>query len=105
MKPASPRTRAAIVADYTAGMSSIAVARKYGRSSTAVLRYVKAAGVGRSPEEAKARQREYREARLAEEARGLAAEEAREEAALVYDGGWELRGLVKYPLFPEQRSA
>lgn len=97
MKPPTAGKKAAMVADYAAGMSSIAVARKHSSSSTAVLRYVREAGVGRSHEEAKARQRELREAAAAKEARRQARIrrylEAREEAENTLTGGhWTPNG-------------
>lgn len=86
-KRPTPETIAAIVADYAAGMSTPAVAKKWGVGTASAHRFVKAAGVNRSRTNA-----------AANAARAL-------EVELAYSGGWYVRGGVRYPLFPEQRSA
>lgn len=62
MKRPSAETKAAILADYTAGMSTTAVARKYGVSSNTAHRYVHQAGIARSLRGAKAVERAKRQA-------------------------------------------
>lgn len=74
--------RDAVVDEYAAGGSSTEVARKHGVSVSTVVAWSRAAGV---------------------EIRSVGAPASDE--TLAYIGGWERRGLVSYPLFPEQRSA
>lgn len=71
--PIDPKTRAIVLADYVAGMSSISVAQKWGISSSAVLRYAREAGVIRSHAKAKALAKTRR---ATAEARALEAEVA-----------------------------
>jgi transposase-like protein len=69
--------RRAAVADYQRGDESLAVvAARYGVSKTTLHEWVK----GRTARRAWCEEDAYR-------------------------GGWELRGGVRYPLFPERRSA
>ena len=62
MSRPSAETKAAILADYAAGMSTGAVARKYGVSSNTAHRYVHKAGIARSLRGAKAVERRRRKA-------------------------------------------
>lgn len=62
MKRPSPETKAAILADYADGMSTTAVARKYGVSSNTAHRHVHQAGIARSLRGAKAIERRRRQA-------------------------------------------
>lgn len=96
MKRISDTVKAGLVADYKAGMSSVGVSRKWGVSTTAALRLIRAAGVGRTHAESKARQRELREAAQKAEDSRRAAEVASEEAdnALIW-GHWTPRGLIQ----------
>lgn len=94
-KPITAAKKARIVADYVDGMSSIAVGRKYRISSNTVLRYVHAAGVVRSHEEAKSRQGALKAAAKAAEERRLAEIAAQEYAESELSGGkWVRDGLV-----------
>lgn len=84
-QPTPPDTVAAIVADYASGMSSIEVAAKHGSSSNTVLRYVKAAGIVRDNNQAKALAKQRREQ---EAARALEAE------SVLPAGDWVRYGLI-----------
>lgn len=85
-RPLSPEAKAAMLADYAAGMSSNAVASKYGVAAATAHRHIKAAGISRSLSSAIA-----------------AAQKARIDAEFGLDGGhWmpNLRGIqVWQPCF------
>lgn len=70
-----PAIKAAVIADCLAGMPPAIAARKHGVSESSAYRWVQ----GTSQE--------------------------RRAAELAYVGGWEVRRGVRYPLFPEARSA
>lgn len=82
---ASDDIREGAVRDYAAGESSTTVGKRYRIAPESVLKWVREAGHtvrtrgGKAPSE--------------------------EPDTLAYIGGWERRGLVWTPLFPERRSA
>lgn len=84
-KPASPETREEAVAAYVAGESSTSIGKRLRVSSSSVTMWVREAGHtvrtrgGKLPDD--------------------------DASPLAYMGGWERRGLIQVPLFPEQRSA
>lgn len=84
----SEEVRAALLADYAAGMSQTEAGRKHGVAKATVHNWVKAAGISRSLTEAKAL--EFRDLRARK-----AAEAAREEAEAALEGGeWVRVGLI-----------
>lgn len=76
----TPETRAAAVAAYAAGETSEAVAKEFGASASSVVAWCRDAGVP-------------------------IRRNGGRKAADAYEGGWEIRGGVSYPLQPEKRSA
>lgn len=84
--PTSPEIVAAIIADYTAGMSSPTTAAKWGVSSNTVLRYARDAGVIRSTVAARA---------VAKQRRELEAKQKHEGEHALVGGRWVQDGLVQ----------
>lgn len=78
-----PEVQAAILADYAAGMSSVVAAEKHGVSSSAILRYVRAAGLTRGMTQARIATRKRKARQL--------------EAEIALTGGdWVVRRGVRY---------
>lgn len=82
-KAASPETRAAVVADYAAGKPTKDIVEAYDVAPSSIVNWARAAGV------------EIRPRHRASVTDG----------PIAYEGGWEVRGGVSYPLMPERRSA
>lgn len=82
---ASDDIREPAVRDYVAGESSTKVGKRYRVAPESVLKWVREAGHTVRTRGGK--------------------EPSTDTEPLAYIGGWERRGLVWTPLFPEQRSA